>query len=78
MKIYNIDRSKCISCGTCDVECPRGAIIISDTGKFSINAEKCAHCGICEKVCPVDAIAASESAEQTARVSPEAGKKSNK
>ena len=41
-----IDRSKCISCGTCDVECPFGAIIISDIGEFSIDAEKCRDCGI--------------------------------
>lgn len=52
---YKIDLSICISCGTCDVECPRGAIIISETGKFSIDEEKCVSCGICAGVCPVDA-----------------------
>lgn len=52
---YQIDRDKCISCGTCDVECPFGAIIISAEGKFSIDEEKCRTCGVCAKVCPVDA-----------------------
>lgn len=46
---------KCISCGTCDVECPFHAVIISDEGKFSIDDEKCKDCNICVNVCPVDA-----------------------
>lgn len=54
MKHY-IDRSICISCGTCDVECPFHAIIISPEGKFSIDDEKCKDCNICVNVCPVDA-----------------------
>ncbi len=52
---YKIDQSKCIACGTCDVECPRGAVLISEMGKFSIDEEKCVGCGICASVCPVDA-----------------------
>ena len=52
---YTIDQKKCISCGTCDVECPFHAILISDEGKFSIDTEKCRDCGICAGVCPVDA-----------------------
>lgn len=52
---HKIDQSKCIACGTCDVECPRGAVIISEMGKFSIDEEKCVDCGICASVCPVDA-----------------------
>ncbi len=58
-----IDRSKCISCGTCDVECPFGAVVISDIGEFSIDAEKCRDCGICAKVCPKDAAMASKDSE---------------
>ena len=53
---HKIDLKKCISCGTCDMECPFGAIIISDEGKFSVNTEKCRDCGLCAKACPVDAI----------------------
>jgi MinD superfamily P-loop ATPase len=50
-----IKQEKCISCGTCDVECPFHAILISDEGKFSIDEKKCRDCGICVTVCPVDA-----------------------
>lgn len=52
---HKIDQSKCINCGTCDVECPFGAVVISEIGKFSIDEEKCRDCGICASVCPVDA-----------------------
>jgi len=55
---HKILLEKCISCGTCDVECPFGAIVISDQGKFSINQEKCKNCGLCAKSCPVDAVLA--------------------
>ena len=52
---HQIDREKCFACGTCDVECPADAVIISEAGKFSIDTEKCLDCGICASVCPVDA-----------------------
>jgi MinD superfamily P-loop ATPase len=58
--VYSIDRDKCISCGTCDVQCARGAILISEEGKFSIDYEKCISCGICFRDCPVDAIVKQE------------------
>lgn len=54
--VYSINLEKCISCGTCDVQCPQGAILISDIGKFSINYEKCISCGICFRDCPIDAV----------------------
>ena len=47
--------SECISCGTCEGECPVGAI--SDGGdQFQIDAGKCTDCGTCAGVCPVEAI----------------------
>ncbi|MGM9624889.1 MAG: 4Fe-4S binding protein [Eubacteriales bacterium] len=52
---YKIDQSKCVSCGTCDIECRFGAIIISDEGKFSIDETLCRGCGMCANACPVDA-----------------------
>lgn len=54
--VYFINLDKCISCGTCDVQCSQGAILISDEGKFSIDYEKCISCGICFRDCPVDAV----------------------
>ena len=53
-----INQEKCISCGTCDMECPVNAVIISPEGKFSIDAEKCIDCDLCAQACPVDAAAA--------------------
>ena len=54
-KKYIILPEKCISCGTCDIECPKHAIVISPKGKFSIDADKCVGCGMCANVCPMDA-----------------------
>ena len=46
----------CISCGTCEGECPVNAISEGD-GKFEINADECISCGTCAGVCPMEAIA---------------------
>lgn len=53
---HKIEQNICISCGTCEVECPRHAILISEEGKFSVDTEKCVDCGICASVCPMDAV----------------------
>ena len=45
---------ECISCGTCESECPVGAISEGD-GKYEINPEVCIECGACAGVCPVGA-----------------------
>ena len=39
----------CISCGTCEGECPAGAISEGD-------ADTCMDCGSCAGVCPAGAI----------------------
>ena len=53
---YQIDKKKCIVCGTCELECPRKAISLGEDIKFSVDEEKCVGCGACAKICPVDAI----------------------
>ena len=45
----------CISCGTCEANCPVGAIAAGD-GKYEINADSCISCGSCAANCPVSAI----------------------
>jgi ferredoxin len=45
----------CVSCGTCEPECPVDAISEGDD-KYVIDAESCVDCGKCVDVCPVDAI----------------------
>ena len=38
---------ECVSCGTCEAECPVGAIAEGD-GKYVIDADACIDCGACE------------------------------
>ena len=45
----------CISCGSCESQCPVGAISMGE-GKFEIDAAKCVDCGSCAGQCPVAAI----------------------
>lgn len=47
--------SDCVSCGTCEGECPVGAISQGDS-QYVIDAEKCISCGACTAVCPCGAI----------------------
>lgn len=46
---------ECVSCGTCEAECPNEAITEGDD-KYVIDAEKCVDCGTCAEVCPNEAI----------------------
>ena len=43
----------CISCGSCEGQCPVGAISM---GEGEIDAAKCVDCGSCAGQCPVGAI----------------------
>ena len=47
--------NECICCGTCEDECPVGAISMADGFAF-INQDSCVICGSCADVCPVGAI----------------------
>ncbi len=49
----------CVSCGTCESECPVGAIHSGDT-QYEIDADSCIDCGACESVCPTGAISAAD------------------
>lgn len=44
----------CLACGTCQAECPVGAIQEGDI--YSIDADACIDCGACQSVCPAGAI----------------------
>lgn len=50
-----IDPSTCINCGTCEPDCPVGAISEKDNHR-EIDAGKCVSCGTCASVCPTSAI----------------------
>ena len=49
----------CVMCGTCEGECPSGAISEGD-GKYVIDPEVCADCGTCADACPSGAIVPAE------------------
>ncbi len=46
---------ECLSCGSCESECPVGAISEGDA-QYQIDADACISCGSCAGVCPVGAI----------------------
>jgi len=50
---------ECISCGSCEVECPEEAIAMGDE-HYEIDPEKCKDHAACVDVCPVDAISKAE------------------
>ena len=49
--------SSCVSCGSCESQCPVGAISQGDS-QFVIDANTCIDCGACEAACPTGAISA--------------------
>lgn len=51
---YKIN-DECVSCGSCEPECPVQAISEAEA-KYVIDAAKCTDCGTCAGVCPVEAI----------------------
>lgn len=52
---YKIDAGTCVNCGTCEPDCPVGAISENDNHR-EIDASKCVSCGTCASVCPASAI----------------------
>ena len=48
---------ECVSCGTCEGECPNEAISQGDE-HYMIDADACVDCGTCAEACPVGAISA--------------------
>ncbi len=53
----HVINDNCIACGTCEGECPVGAIAQGDD-KYVINADECIDCGACASACPTEAIEA--------------------
>lgn len=51
----HVINDSCVSCGTCEGECPVGAISEGD-GKYVIDADTCVDCGACAAGCPAGAI----------------------
>jgi len=54
-KMTHVISDECIVCGSCEVECPEGAIAMGDE-HYEIDPAKCTDQAKCVEVCPVDAI----------------------
>ena len=55
--VYKIICEECILCGSCESECPKGAISEGEDC-YVIDPEKCNDCGSCAEVCPQECIKA--------------------
>ena len=57
VKNMHVISDECVSCGTCEGECPNEAISQGDE-HYVIDADACVDCGTCAEACPVGAISA--------------------
>jgi len=59
--LVQIDKEKCIACGTCLPFCPMGAIHLDDVA--TIDQDECVECGVCVRahMCPVEAFDSEQS-----------------
>jgi pyruvate ferredoxin oxidoreductase delta subunit len=56
-----VDKEKCIGCGTCVPFCPEATIELKEykkgqKPKADVDYEYCKGCGVCAQVCPIKAI----------------------
>ncbi|TXT60166.1 MAG: CoB--CoM heterodisulfide reductase iron-sulfur subunit A [Promethearchaeota archaeon] len=54
--IAEVSKDYCISCGRCELECPKGAIKLKDSEGAIVDEINCDGCGICATCCPTSAI----------------------
>jgi electron transfer flavoprotein alpha subunit len=71
-----VDKTKCIGCGACVMECSQEAIDLVD-GIAVPDPKKCKDLGDCVKVCPTNALSLSLPQQPKVELSPEAGSKFN-
>jgi len=76
MAMLDVDKTRCIGCGACVVECPTDALDLVD-GIVVVNHEKCIRCGKCVRVCPSNALNLEREGEgaQPEKRDPDAGKR---
>ncbi|MFX0008429.1 MAG: 4Fe-4S dicluster-binding protein [Promethearchaeota archaeon] len=54
--LAEIDKNKCIGCGTCLEKCPVDAVQGDDNNKAEVDKDLCIGCGVCAYFCPENAI----------------------
>lgn len=50
------DKDRCVSCGACAEECPRGTVSIWRGCYAIVDTSACVGCGICQRTCPANCI----------------------
>jgi len=72
-----VDKTKCIGCGACTMECSLEALDLVD-GLAVVDPQKCKDMGSCLKVCPTNALTLpNQPAQVKEELAPEAGSKYN-
>lgn len=70
-----VDKTKCIGCGACTMECPVEALDLVD-GLAVVDPKKCNDLGKCVVVCPTDALALpNQTAKPKGKLDPKNGSK---
>ena len=54
--LIDVDKNKCVDCGTCVAACMVGALEMDENWHLMHHSEKCLECTLCVKACPVRAI----------------------
>ena len=55
-RVAEVDRSRCVACGACAKECPRGAVAVRRGCFAAVEPLQCVGCGKCAKICPANCI----------------------
>ena len=56
MRIAAVNRRRCVSCGTCEKVCPKGAVWVYRGCYAVVDGQRCIGCGRCAKQCPAECI----------------------
>ncbi len=52
----NVKKVNCVTCGTCEKVCPKGAIVIFKGCFAKVESKDCVACGKCMRSCPTGCI----------------------
>lgn len=51
-----VEERRCVACGACVKECPRGAISVCNGCYARVDTDTCVGCGLCARICPAGVI----------------------
>jgi len=51
-----VNWKRCVSCGACTHECPKGAIHVWKGCYAIVDSALCVGCGKCQRICPANCI----------------------